>query len=222
MSQPRRGESAGGEGPGEQEPQPGQVRALAWNPTGAFLAASSGPEVLLWEVGEADREPRRLSAESGVLSVAWSSDGRFLAAGTAQGPIMLWEPERPGPPITLLGHTTRVGEVAFHPRRNRLVSGSVDGSLRLWDVRHPDALPLVLEGHEDRVWAAAFSQDGERLISGSGDGIIYVRTTSSEALAREICRTVTRNLTPEEWDRYLPPEVEYEKTCPHMPGAPAP
>ncbi|MCP4658567.1 MAG: WD40 repeat domain-containing protein [bacterium] len=208
----------------EDHREPPHVRSLAFRADGARLAAASyGRGVLVWDLVQGVREPRLMDEEPWVRTVAFSHDGHFLVAGTDQGPVVVWDPEQPGSgPTWLRGHTSRVESLEFHPHRHLLASGSFDGTLRLWDVRNPDALPLVLEGHDFWVWAAAFSPDGERLISGSGDRTIHLWTTSSEALAAEICRTVARNLSQQEWDEYLPPEVEYEKTCPHLPAAARP
>ncbi len=215
-----RGAESEAEAPGTEAGTP-QIRSLAWSPAGASLAAASrGHGVLVWDVAEPGREPRHLGDERDVFSVAWSHDGRRLAAGTAAGHILLWEPPKVGAvPIRLLGHTARVEALRFHPRRDLLVSGSLDRSLRIWDVNHPRGLPLVLHGHDYWVWSAAFSPDGEYLISGSGDRTIHLWPTSTAALAAEVCQTVTRDLTREEWQEHLPAEVDYEPLCPGLGGA---
>ncbi len=208
-------------GAGEEAEAAGpQVRGLAFRPDGAALAAAShGRGVLIWEVADPGAEPRILADDPRVRSVAFSHGGDYLAAGTATGKIRVWPlPEGSGESFELLGHTARVEDLEFHPERELLASASLDGRLRLWDVRRPDALPLILEGHEFWVWAAAFSPDGERLISGSGDREIHLWTTSSEALAEEICAAVKRNLTTVEWREHIPAGVEYEKTCPGLPA----
>lgn len=62
--------------------------------------------------------------------------------------------------------------VAFSPDGTRLVSGSHDGTLRLWDAQTglPSGAPI--QGHRDRVRSVAFSPDGTRLFSGGEDGTL--------------------------------------------------
>ena len=57
---------------------------------------------------------------------------------------------------------------AFSPDGARIVSGSDDSTVRVWDAASGAEL-LVLRGHEGSVKAAAFSPDGARIVSGSDD-----------------------------------------------------
>jgi hypothetical protein len=69
---------------------------------------------------------------------------------------------------TFLGHTNYVTSVAFSPDGQRLVSGSQDKTLKVWDAQTGrDA--LTLKGHTGWVWSVAFSPDGKRLVSGGDD-----------------------------------------------------
>ncbi|MBM3740313.1 MAG: hypothetical protein FJW39_31550, partial [Acidobacteria bacterium] len=63
--------------------------------------------------------------------------------------------------IVSLGHTERVGSVAWSPDGQRALSGSADNTVRLWEVE-TGRCERVLEGHTDSVWSVAWSPDGQR------------------------------------------------------------
>ncbi|WP_420891133.1 WD40 repeat domain-containing protein, partial [Mycobacterium persicum] len=54
----------------------------------------------------------------------------------------------------------------------RIVSGSTDTTLRLWDAATGAPIGDPLTGHSDAVTSGAFSLDGRRIVSGgsSADG----------------------------------------------------
>ena len=55
------------------------------------------------------------------------------------------------------------------PTARRIVSGSYDDTLRLWDADTGQPIGAPLTGHTDVVNSVAFSPDGTRIASGSGD-----------------------------------------------------
>jgi tetratricopeptide (TPR) repeat protein len=69
------------------------------------------------------------------------------------------------------GHQDSVYAVAFSPDGETIVSGSRDGTLRLW-TRQGEPIGEPLRGHQDSVGAVAFSPDGETIVSGSGDNTL--------------------------------------------------
>ena len=68
---------------------------------------------------------------------------------------------------TLEGHTGEVTAVAVTSDGRRTVSGSVDKTLRIWDLE--TGYTSVLEGHTGAVRAVAVTPDGRRAVSGGDD-----------------------------------------------------
>jgi WD40 repeat protein len=73
----------------------------------------------------------------------------------------------------LNGHRNWVSSVAFSQDGSRVVSGSYDKTVRIWDVTNR-TVEAVLEGHRDSVRSVAFSQDGNRVVSGSDDKTVRI------------------------------------------------
>ncbi|KIK35357.1 hypothetical protein CY34DRAFT_587345 [Suillus luteus UH-Slu-Lm8-n1] len=63
----------------------------------------------------------------------------------------------------------KVMTVAIFPNRPRMVTGSDDKTLRLWDLETGVVLKKM-EGHCSEVWALAVSRDGRMIASGDFDG----------------------------------------------------
>jgi WD40 repeat protein len=69
----------------------------------------------------------------------------------------------------LSGHEKTVFSAAFSPDGQRIVSGSSDNTLRLWDAKTGAVIGEPLVGHEAPVLSVAFSPDGQRIVSSSFD-----------------------------------------------------
>ena len=74
----------------------------------------------------------------------------------------------------LEGHTASVKSVTFSPDGHRIVSGSDDGTIRVWDAETGEVVAGPFNGHSDLVSSVAFSPDGHRIVSGSYDKTVRV------------------------------------------------
>ncbi|MGE3166603.1 MAG: WD40 repeat domain-containing serine/threonine protein kinase [Planctomycetota bacterium] len=117
-----------------------------------------------------DADARVLARLTGHDDLVWSAvfapDGQRLATTSAKS-IRVWTPQ--GALITQLdGHTGLPHSVRFDPSGSTLVSGSDDGTARVWRVADGACL-AVLRGHEGAVLSAVFSPDGQRVLTASRD-----------------------------------------------------
>ncbi|KKA27503.1 hypothetical protein TD95_001816 [Thielaviopsis punctulata] len=93
-----------------------------------------------------------------------------LVTGGAEGHVNLWSLTQDTPKATLLGHTSRVCRVEFHPSGKYVASASEDTSWRLWDVETTTEL-LLQEGHSRGVYAVSFNGDGSLIASAGLDSL---------------------------------------------------
>jgi WD40 repeat protein len=116
-----------------------------------------------------------------VTTLDWSADGRVIAAGDADGSVVIWDAETGQQLRTARAERSRVHSLAINPNSQVVATGGcarpgtrdcAQGAIRLWDVKdaEPDGEPLI--GHEGPVSALAFSPDGGTISSGGSDGTV--------------------------------------------------
>ena len=72
---------------------------------------------------------------------------------------------------SLEGHPRMITSLAFHVNNQILVSGSSDGTAKIWDLESRSCL-LTLDEHVDWVWAVAISPCGNVVATGSADNSV--------------------------------------------------
>jgi WD40 repeat protein len=208
------------------------IYSMVFSADGQTLALGKGDgTVYLWDVATQQQLGPQLEGHADhITSMAFSPDGQFLASGgcverssdgaCVVGDIRLWSVEtgqQIGEPLT---ENTVAISMAFSPDGQTLAAGNQDRTIRLWDVATGQPLGTRLARHTGWVSSVVFSSSGQILASGSVDGTVHlwdIPVTDSKARA---CRAAGRNLTWEEWQRYLP-DRPYELTCPDLPPHPS-
>lgn len=117
-----------------------------------------------------------------VLGIAFSPDGRWLAAAGASCNIRLWQVADGQLLAILPGNERWLWAVAFSPDGNILASGGSDGLVHLWEVAqlHKDGAKVDeghwayyrLPGHTDAIFGLAYRPDGQGLASAGADHTI--------------------------------------------------
>jgi RNA polymerase sigma factor (sigma-70 family) len=180
--------------------------SMSVSPDGKTLACSAEGGAELWDVATGER---LFKLKHKTRSVAISPDGRTLATGgehSSVEPLLqpgadggdctvrLWDVAKGKENLVLKGHTRSVTGVAYSPDGKRLVSGSRDRTIRIWETDtgktvHEIKVPLGPSAdrplyHPDKedqggVNSIAISPDGKTIASACQDAMVHLWDSST-------------------------------------------
>lgn len=197
---------------------------FAFSPTAPLLVVGGlfTAPVQVWNVRNQDR-PTHITTLSGpsdlVSDLAFSPDGRTVA-GEYTTATELWDIGDPSHPRTLSTLAGYVGgdAVAFGPDGDTLATGeqspspggTPSGTTHLWDItdpRHPAVYATIDSGP-----VMTFGPAGEFITAGYGTTVDIWPATTNLAI-RLACRNSGTDITPAQWQRYLPDGEPYRPPC---------
>jgi len=164
------------------------VETVAFSPDGTVLAAGGDDEAIrLWTLDTSvTSEPTAQVGELAgiVFNVAWSHDGRYLAAASSERVYLfdVTDPTNPKKLAELEGFEDEAYAVAFNPDDTVLAAGGPNGTVELWDITHPAAPQQIgepLTGPGTRIFDLAFDPSGNYLAAAVRDGTTWLWDTDN-------------------------------------------
>lgn len=111
--------------------------------------------------------------EAWVQDIDVSQNGQYVATGSTDASVRVWD-ARTGEQLYMLeGHTGDVESVKFAPTGTTFVSMATDFETILWDAATGQELQRFI-GHDGPVRDASFSPDGSQIITGGNDALLIL------------------------------------------------
>ena len=149
------------------------VYALAMAPDGLQAAAASDGVSLL-DLNQGVVSRRLYAGEGRTLAVAYSPDGKRLAAGGRDNFIRIWDMGNlDKPPLAFAAHNGHVYCLDWTRDGQRVISGGFDHLVRIFDARNGREIHRF-DGHQDMVKTLKVSPDGNMVAAGGFDGLTLV------------------------------------------------
>jgi WD40 repeat protein len=201
-----------------------KIQAIDLSPDGnTLIGAGADGNLYLWNVKN-NFAPTLIKVDPQPLTaVCYSPDGSRIIVGTQEGGVKL---------ITngivvreLSGHEGPIEHIKFNHAGTFMATASKDFTVRLWNYKELNQQPIKLSDH-DWVWGVAFTPDDEQLMAGiqsvkegisRTDQTIHAWPTKIETMSGILCGILKRNMTKEEWDIFVAPDLTYQSTCANLP-----
>ncbi len=152
------------------------VQELAISPNGLIVgSAHDDNSVKIWDT-ETESELVGFKGHTEVINkLSFSSDNTRLASCSTDETIIVWDVKKRKQQSKLIGHKDNIKAITFSPvDKELLVSGSSDGTVRMWNSTTGKELAIISTGHTSSVKALAFTADNAMLCSGASNGTVQI------------------------------------------------
>ncbi|PWN20863.1 hypothetical protein BCV69DRAFT_177326 [Microstroma glucosiphilum] len=230
------------------------VKALAYpSPSSSYSSQSASwiasggldQRVRIWDLKESRRDPIvDIHDSASVYCLSTDSRGAIIAVGTPEAGIRLYDPradsQASGPAGLLLGHADMIRSVVLSASGRHLLSGSSDGTVRLWDVaeqrlvhtytHHASSISALYSSAEDLDVFYSADRDGYLckvdcegcLEPDQGECVVLARCSDTiskiAAIDHAFVFTSTGNTSDVQCWRDVPPRVKRQAKYPTNEG----
>ena len=157
----------------------GWIESVAFSPDGKrIVSGSADASICLWDAKTGLQLDGLFQGHTHNITptLAFSSNSLRIAPDSCDSESIHLLDTKTGLHLSSTRHTFDVISVAFSPDGKRIVSGSWDTSICLWDAKTGSLLGShSISDDDSEVTSVAFSPDGKRIVTGSWNTAIYLQ-----------------------------------------------
>ncbi|KAK4882916.1 hypothetical protein RN001_006235 [Aquatica leii] len=148
-----------------------QISAISLNNTGDWIAlgCSGLGQLLVWEWQSETYVMKQQGHSNNMSCIAFSTDGQLLTTGGEDGKVKLWNINSGFCYVTFHEHTCAISDVAFSGNRKFVVSASLDGTVRAYDVIRYRNFRTFTTPRPIQLACVAVDSSGEFVAAGGQD-----------------------------------------------------
>lgn len=151
------------------------VYTMKFNPQGTAIASGShDKDIFLWNVqGDCENYMVLKGHRNAVVDLSWSGDGTHIVSASPDKTVRAWDAITGKQIKKMVEHSSFVNSCCPARRGPPLiVSGSDDGTAKLWDMRHRGCLQTFPDKYQ--ITAVGFSDGADKIFTGGIDNDIKV------------------------------------------------
>ncbi|PBK94009.1 Coatomer, beta' subunit [Armillaria gallica] len=159
------------------------IMNLAFNPkdSNTFASACLDRTVKMWSIGSPTANFTMDAHDKGVNYVDFypGADKPYLVTTGDDKTVKVWDYLSKSCVQTMEGHTNNVSFAIFHPNLPIIISGSEDGTIKMWNsgtYRLENTLSYAME----RAWCIALRKDANEIGVGFDEGAVVVKLGRDE------------------------------------------
>jgi len=155
------------------------IEALAWSPSGEYLAYAYGDEIGVWSIFSKECIAILRAHRGAIRDMCWSPKGDILISGGDDKVVHVWRADTWSPMARLSGFICPVVSVAIGPLGDMVAGASKDGIIRVWRAPTWRRLNVISIGSK----ISAISWGPRRsIICGCEDGGLWLWVIGGEKL----------------------------------------
>ncbi|KAM7364245.1 autophagy-related 16 isoform 2-T2 [Cochliomyia hominivorax] len=165
-----------------------ESHAVRWSPIERVIATGGADRrVKLWDVGKGSTEPRAVlgGSSAGINSVDFDSNGAFIIGTSNDYGARIWSTADNRLRHTLTGHSGKVMAAKYVQEPVKVVTGSYDRTLKIWDLRSIACIETKFAGSSCNDLVTTDSL-GSTIISGHYDKKIRFWDIRTEKQADDV------------------------------------
>jgi WD40 repeat protein len=156
-----------------------------------IVSGSLDDSLIVWETRPVGLLDNFTEHYTYLNAIDISPNGRWIASAGDDYNAVLWNPKTQEVRV-YSGHENQVLAVAFSPNSNQILTGSVDTTMRLWDVNSDtfqvfdEPIKQTDEGNLNAIEAVALSPDMTLAVSGDDRGVVTIWDIATRTIQKRL------------------------------------